>query len=76
MKDDYPEWTRYSSGNPHGWRRIYQGQLLYAFDGTNGRGCSWMEPDGTMHDTASFEEAKREAEAWADVAAGPRVKGN
>ncbi len=68
MTDDYPDWTRYSSGNPWGWRRIYRGLLLYAFDGTGSCGPCWMGPSGTNHPAGSFEDAKRQAEAWADVA--------
>ena len=70
---DYPEWTRYSKGNPHGWRRIYCGHLLYAFDGTNGGDIHWTEPrtesrpEPVCHFTNTFEEAKSEAERWAEA---------
>lgn len=64
-KNDYPEWTHYSHGNPDGERRVYCGWLLYAFSD------SWHVSNGPgpfkCHEGfANREDAKRAAEKWAE----------
>jgi hypothetical protein len=72
--DDYPAWTRYSSGNPLGWRRIYRGLLLYAFDRGEGRVACWFGPDNMTSPAASLAEAQAAAERWAEAQTGMEPK--
>jgi hypothetical protein len=62
---DYPEWTQYSWGNDHGWRRIYCGHLLYAFDDTFHWHVANQKPF-REYQADSFEAAKSAAERWAE----------
>lgn len=66
---DYKEWTRYSLGNPHAWRRLYRGHLLWAHDGTHGSSPLWNIGSGNdfrVFPAQSFAEAKAAAEHWAE----------